>query len=152
MRIHSRYWDHPMRNRSRNYNYYRWNGENRMTAARHIEAKTAGNRALRTVWSSNRRFASFPKPKGRTCFPRRNFISLSRIPPTSSVTASTSVLHFPGMHTSAAVLPTSIPRASAARFATISGPQMRLAPCLRDRLEIMLTASLQSSCKLANCR
>jgi hypothetical protein len=40
MAFHPRYWGQPVRNGSRNYNYYRWNKESRATAAQHIKTDT----------------------------------------------------------------------------------------------------------------
>lgn len=40
MAIHPHYWDRPVRNSSHQYNYYRWNQENRKNAAQHIRADT----------------------------------------------------------------------------------------------------------------
>lgn len=40
MAFHPRYWSQPVRNGSRDYNYYRWNKENRASAAQHIKADT----------------------------------------------------------------------------------------------------------------
>lgn len=40
MAIHPCYWDKPVRNSSRNYNYYQWNAQNRKTAALHIKTDT----------------------------------------------------------------------------------------------------------------
>jgi hypothetical protein len=40
MAFHPRYWGQPVRNGSREYNYYRWNKENRANAAQHIKADT----------------------------------------------------------------------------------------------------------------
>jgi hypothetical protein len=40
MAFHPQYWDTPVRNGSRRYNYYEWNRTSRATAARHIETDT----------------------------------------------------------------------------------------------------------------
>jgi hypothetical protein len=40
MAIHPHYWDRPVRNGSRDYNYEKWNRESRLTAAQHIKADT----------------------------------------------------------------------------------------------------------------
>jgi hypothetical protein len=37
MAIHLHYWDHPVRNGSSNYNYYKWNLEARHSAAKHVK-------------------------------------------------------------------------------------------------------------------
>jgi hypothetical protein len=38
--LHPRYWDHPVKNSSREYNYYRWNKESRAGAAKQIKSDT----------------------------------------------------------------------------------------------------------------
>lgn len=38
--FHPRYWSQPIRNGSRDYNYYRWNAESRASAAQHIKSDT----------------------------------------------------------------------------------------------------------------
>jgi hypothetical protein len=38
--FHPRYWDHPIRNSSRDYNYYKWNKESRRLAATQIRTET----------------------------------------------------------------------------------------------------------------
>lgn len=38
--FHPRYWDHPVRNGSADYDYDRWNAESRASAARHIRTDT----------------------------------------------------------------------------------------------------------------
>ena len=38
--FHLNYWDKPLRNSSRGYNYYRWNAESRKNAAKHIGKDT----------------------------------------------------------------------------------------------------------------
>jgi hypothetical protein len=40
MAFHPRYWDRPVLNGSGDFNYYRWNGEGRQNAARHITSDT----------------------------------------------------------------------------------------------------------------
>jgi hypothetical protein len=40
MAIHPRYWDHPVRNGSAEYNYYKWNLESRQNAAKHVKTDT----------------------------------------------------------------------------------------------------------------
>ncbi len=40
MAFHSRYWDKPLKNGSRGYNYYRWNAEGRKAAAQQIGKDT----------------------------------------------------------------------------------------------------------------
>jgi hypothetical protein len=40
MAIHPRYWDHPVRNGSAGYNYYKWNLESRQSAAQHVKTDT----------------------------------------------------------------------------------------------------------------
>jgi hypothetical protein len=40
MAFHPKYWDRPVRNGSRDYNYYRWNKESRGSAAQHIKTDT----------------------------------------------------------------------------------------------------------------
>lgn len=40
MIFHPHYWDHPLRNSSKTYNYYRWNAESRPNAAKHIGTDT----------------------------------------------------------------------------------------------------------------
>ncbi|MCX5041718.1 hypothetical protein OG921_00750 [Aldersonia sp. NBC_00410] len=40
MAFHPRYWDNPVRNGSRRYNYYEWNRTSRATAAQHIKTDT----------------------------------------------------------------------------------------------------------------
>jgi ectoine hydroxylase-related dioxygenase (phytanoyl-CoA dioxygenase family) len=40
MAFHPKYWDHPVRNSSRDYNYYRWNKESRGEAAKQIKTDT----------------------------------------------------------------------------------------------------------------
>jgi hypothetical protein len=40
MAFHPRYWDQPVRNSSRDYNYYRWNKESRGAAAKQIKTDT----------------------------------------------------------------------------------------------------------------
>ena len=38
--FHPKYWSHPVRNSSREYNYYRWNKESRREAAKQIKTDT----------------------------------------------------------------------------------------------------------------
>src|SRR4051812_20052426 len=40
MAFHSRYWDNPIRNSSRDYNYYEWNATSRKEAAKHVKKDT----------------------------------------------------------------------------------------------------------------
>jgi hypothetical protein len=40
MALHPHYFDRPIKNSSRNYNYHKWNLESRQTAAQHIKADT----------------------------------------------------------------------------------------------------------------
>jgi hypothetical protein len=40
MAFHPKYWDHPIKNGSRDYNYYRWNKESRASAAKQIKTDT----------------------------------------------------------------------------------------------------------------
>ena len=40
MAIHPHYWDHPVRNGSAHYNYYKWNLESRQSAAQHVKTDT----------------------------------------------------------------------------------------------------------------
>jgi len=40
MAFHPQYWNTPVRNSSRDYNYYAWNAESRTTAAQHIKTDT----------------------------------------------------------------------------------------------------------------
>jgi hypothetical protein len=40
MAFHPRYWDEPVRNSSRDYNYYKWNQESRREAAKQIKTDT----------------------------------------------------------------------------------------------------------------
>jgi hypothetical protein len=40
MAIHPQYWDRPVRNGSAQYNYYKWNLENRQNAAQHVKTDT----------------------------------------------------------------------------------------------------------------
>jgi hypothetical protein len=40
MAFHLRYWDHPLRNGSRSYNYAEWNRVNRHSAAQHVKTDT----------------------------------------------------------------------------------------------------------------
>lgn len=40
MAIHPRYWSQPLRNSSRQYNYYQWNRESRHSAAQHVKNDT----------------------------------------------------------------------------------------------------------------
>lgn len=40
MAFHPYYWDHPVKNGSRNYNYQKWNLESRQNAAQHIKTDT----------------------------------------------------------------------------------------------------------------
>jgi len=40
MAFHPHYWDHPLKNSSRGYNYYEWNAQNRATAAQHVKSDT----------------------------------------------------------------------------------------------------------------
>ena len=40
MAFHPKYWTHPIKNGSRDYNYYRWNKESRSSAAKQIKADT----------------------------------------------------------------------------------------------------------------
>ncbi len=40
MAFHLRYWSQPVRNGSRDYNYYLWNKESRASAAQHVKADT----------------------------------------------------------------------------------------------------------------
>jgi hypothetical protein len=40
MAIHPRYWDHPIRNSSSQYNYHKWNMESRHKAAQHVKSDT----------------------------------------------------------------------------------------------------------------
>jgi len=40
MAFHPDYWDHPVKNGSRNYNYQKWNLESRQNAAQHIKSDT----------------------------------------------------------------------------------------------------------------
>ena len=40
MAFHLKYWDHPIKNSSREYNYYRWNKESRGAAATQIKSDT----------------------------------------------------------------------------------------------------------------
>jgi hypothetical protein len=40
MAIHPYYWDHPLRNGSSQYNYFKWNLESRHNAAQHVKADT----------------------------------------------------------------------------------------------------------------
>jgi len=40
MAFHPRHWSTPVKNGSRNYNYYQWNAENRKNAAQHVRADT----------------------------------------------------------------------------------------------------------------
>ena len=40
MAIHPYYWDHPVRNGSSEYNYYKWNLESRQSAAQHVKTDT----------------------------------------------------------------------------------------------------------------
>jgi hypothetical protein len=40
MAIHPHYWDHPVRNGSAQYNYYKWNLESRQSAAQHVKTDT----------------------------------------------------------------------------------------------------------------
>src|SRR5205823_4835193 len=40
MAFHPKYWDQPVRNTSRDYNYYRWNKEGRQEAAKQIKTET----------------------------------------------------------------------------------------------------------------
>lgn len=38
--FHPRYWDHPIRNGSKHFNYYQWNADGRRNAAKHIRNDT----------------------------------------------------------------------------------------------------------------
>jgi hypothetical protein len=40
MAIHPFYWDHPVRNGSASYNYYKWNLQSRQNAAKHVKEDT----------------------------------------------------------------------------------------------------------------
>jgi ectoine hydroxylase-related dioxygenase (phytanoyl-CoA dioxygenase family) len=40
MAVHPHYWDRPVKNGSSQYNYYKWNLENRRTAAQHVKTDT----------------------------------------------------------------------------------------------------------------
>ncbi len=40
MAIHPGYWDRPVRNGSREYNYFKWNLESRQNAAKHVKTDT----------------------------------------------------------------------------------------------------------------
>ena len=40
MAFHPYYWDHPLKNGSREYNYFEWNAKSRKEAAKHIKTDT----------------------------------------------------------------------------------------------------------------
>lgn len=68
MAFHTRYWNQPVRNSSRRYNYYEWNRTSRKTAAQHIKSDTRDQPKPEELIELDPQIRVVPEPGGVLLF------------------------------------------------------------------------------------